>query len=108
MMPTEKTIPGLDLKRQWYLFEQICPHCKTNLSKDFSCPRPSAPKNSVIPHNFDGEVGDNQPCKKKRQIITCGVCKLQGHTKRTCTSKRNYISFIILPVFEEVNKKYSF
>ena len=64
-MPTEKTIPDLDLKRQWYLFEQIRPHCKTNLSKDLTCPQPSAPKNSVIPHNSDDEVGDNQPCKKK-------------------------------------------
>ena len=96
-MPTGRTIPGLDLKQQWYLFEQIRPHCKTNLPKDLTCPRPSAPKNSVIPHNFD-EVGDNQPCKK-RGIVTCGVCKLQGHTKRVHAQ---------VTVYVEINRKYFF
>ncbi|KAI4794620.1 hypothetical protein KUCAC02_031949 [Chaenocephalus aceratus] len=40
--PTELTPPGLDGKRQWYLFEKIREFC-TEDTKDITCPKPSTP-----------------------------------------------------------------
>ncbi len=42
--PSEITPPGLDAKRQWYLFDEIRQFCSTNLAKDITCPKPLVPK----------------------------------------------------------------
>jgi len=43
-MPQLTQIKGLDPQRQWYLFEQIRPFCKSNLTADITCPQPNCPK----------------------------------------------------------------
>lgn len=43
-MPATTEAKGLDPHRQWYLYEQIRPFCKNNLSADFTCPRASCDK----------------------------------------------------------------
>ena len=52
-MPEKTTIPGLDINRQWYLYEHIRPHCKTNLAKDMTCPRPTQSKPGSAGHRED-------------------------------------------------------
>ena len=89
MMPDKTDIPGLDLKRQWYLYEQIRPHCKSNLAADLTCPKPKSPKPSSgtidAPVSTSGDTEDGPPpTKKSRQ---CSLCKQSGHTKRTCPTK---------------------
>ena len=37
-LPEKAIIPGLDLNWQWYLYEQICLHCKSHLARDMTCP----------------------------------------------------------------------
>ena len=43
-MPELTQVKGLDPQRQWYLYEQIRPFCKSALSADYTCPKPSCPK----------------------------------------------------------------
>ncbi len=43
-MPEKTIIPGLDNKRQWYLYENIRMHCKSTLAADLTCPKPELPK----------------------------------------------------------------
>ncbi|XP_062610795.1 uncharacterized protein LOC134272593 [Saccostrea cucullata] len=46
-LPQEIPAPGLDPKRQWYLYEEIREHCLSLSSKDTSCPKPVVPKKEV-------------------------------------------------------------
>ena len=43
-MPELSHVKGLDPQRQWYLYEQIRPFCKTTLAADFTSPKPSCEK----------------------------------------------------------------
>ena len=43
-LPSLTEIPGVDLKRQWYLYENISQHCNSRLAADLTCPKPSLPK----------------------------------------------------------------
>jgi len=43
LLPTAIPSKGLDLQRQWYLYEQIREFCKPD-TQDLVCPRPSFPK----------------------------------------------------------------
>ena len=82
---------GLDLKRQWYLYEKIRPFCLTPQNKDIVCPLPLSPK----PVNSAPGTPEPSPClsgldytpeppppPKKRK---CGKCDSAGHNSRTCT-----------------------
>ncbi|KAF6027391.1 hypothetical protein EB796_014291 [Bugula neritina] len=44
LLPTAISSKGLDLQRQWYLYEQIREFCKPEYTQDLVCPRPSFPK----------------------------------------------------------------
>ena len=73
---------GLDPQRQWYLYEQIRPFCKSTLSADFTCPEPTVLK----PGRLVAVAPSNLPVPptgtaSKRKYSACGV---PGHTKRTC------------------------
>ena len=91
-LPNLTRIPGLDLQRQWYLYEHIRPHCKLNLVADMTCPKPSQPKASISsnaqnpPQTASGTEGNSTPSGSKRKR-TCSNCHNIGHTKRTCPSK---------------------
>jgi hypothetical protein len=77
-------------KRQWYLYEQIRPFCKTNLAADFTCPKPNIPKPSGSSEDTvtsQSRSGQNEQCTSKGTKRKCSSCKQVGHTKRTCRSK---------------------
>ncbi len=88
-MPQLTCIKGLDAQRQWYLFEQIRPFCKSNLTADFTCPQPSFPKpdakssqkqSTKLPEvSHTTTSASNSRGKRK-----CSQCHEYGHTKRTC------------------------
>ena len=88
--PQRTRIPGLDLNRQWYLYEHIRQHCKSTLAKDFTCPKPTEPKpvrfNSVPV--VSGKDSDETPATRKQPRL-CSHCKEPGHTKRTCSMLKN-------------------
>ena len=44
LLPEEVKPKGLELERQWYLYEKIRPLCHTNLARDLTCPKPTLPK----------------------------------------------------------------
>ena len=48
-LPEAAVIPGLNLQRQWYLYENISQHCKSKVSADITCPKPSQEKPSAAP-----------------------------------------------------------
>ena len=81
-------IPRLNLQRQWYLYENIRQHCKSTLSADITCPKPSQEKPSAAPparkHASAGTPEEPLPMKR---VKTCSVCKRPGHTRRTCRDK---------------------
>lgn len=105
-MPEKTYIPGLDLKRQWYLYENIRMHCKSNLTADLTCPKPSAPKPSAtkpsapkpsVPSlsTSQSETTTSTPKRNTSNALepdrlsgkrkrTCSVCKQPGHTKKSC------------------------
>ena len=75
---------GLDIERQWYLFEKIRPFCSSRLAADITCPKPIAPK----PHQGSGGSTTQNTslvtttAGTKRRV--CSVCKESGHNKRAC------------------------
>ncbi|SMN01906.1 hypothetical protein SPONL_198 [uncultured Candidatus Thioglobus sp.] len=44
LLPLHIVPKGLDLERQWYLYEKIRILCHSNLSRDITCPEPPEPK----------------------------------------------------------------
>lgn len=71
-----------DVKRQWYLYENIRIHCKSNLAADLTCPKPSLPK----PNTATEQPGTPSSADVKRKW-SCTLCKEPGHTKKTCPNK---------------------
>lgn len=60
VLPSIIVPKGLDPHRQWYLFEQIRPFCHSNLSKDFTCPKPTVPK----PNDAASQTRTTLPTKR--------------------------------------------
>ena len=100
--PDETIIPGLDLNRQWYLYDNIRMHCKSTLAADITCPRPSQPKpttkaskaSKATPETPSTSTTDSSStctnstaAGKRKRTTTCSVCHTLGHTKRTCPNK---------------------
>ena len=85
-LPHEVIPMGLDLKRQWYLYEEISPFCSSPETASITCPRPTQPKSNLtsvsdLPSDPMASAPTTQQChtivKRKR---TCSHCH-QGHTK---------------------------
>ena len=90
-LPQLTPIPGLDLQRQWYLYDNIRQHCKSTLSADITCPKPTLPKPSARVADSLGSNGRGasvEPPAKRKRVITCSICQQTGHTKRTCSNKK--------------------
>ena len=43
-LPHDVIPKGLDLKRQWYLYEEISPFCSSSETASVTCPHPTQPK----------------------------------------------------------------
>ena len=92
-LPQLTPIPGLDIQRQWYVYENIRQHCKSTLAADKTCPKPKLPKPSTRVANCatssisTGTSADEPPAKRKK-VVTCSICKQPGHTKRSCSNNR--------------------
>jgi len=87
-MPQLTQIKGLDPQRQWYMFEQIRPFCKSNLTADITCPQPNCPKPAT-------EVA--QPASKEAQAASTSTEQtppvLSSPTKKgTKRNARNVIN----------------
>ena len=82
-LPNSTDIPGLGLQRQWYLYEQIRPQCKSTLAADLTCPEPSMPKSQDDESESSCSISIDSTTRKR----TCSVCHNPGHNKRTCPSK---------------------
>ena len=92
IFPQQIQAKGLDLERQWYLYEKIRPFCSCTLAGDITCPRPTEPKptaGSLALEYTDVVDGPTEATgtKRPRKPVTCSLCKSEGHTKRTCTLK---------------------
>ena len=74
-LPEEISPAGLDIKRQWYLYEQIRPFRHSTLYADLTCPKPSSPKPST---ESDSSLTPSAP----KRIRLCGQCRQPGHTKK--------------------------
>ena len=67
-MPEPMPQSGLDLQRQWYLYEQIRGFCSSTCAKDLCCPKPIAPKQvSGIPPETRSLNTVNQ--KRKQSLL---------------------------------------
>lgn len=65
--PLELPRKGLDAMRQWYLYQEIRPHCHG--SKDVTCPKPLVPKPEAT------------VVEERDKIRKCSYCKQSGHEK---------------------------
>ncbi len=85
---------GLDLDRQWYLYDKIRVLCHSNLSRDITCPEPSQPKTKGktddpadlvdVTDSLSTSAADAEPPLRigsKRRL--CSIC----NNKKTCPSK---------------------
>ena len=77
---------GLDLDRQWYLYDKIRPFCSSMPSADITCPIPSQPKPSPMAPERIASSTSVMRAGTKRKPVTCSSC--EGHTKRTCPLKK--------------------
>ena len=86
-LPHEVIPKGLDLKHQWYLYEEISPFCSSPETASITCPRPTQPKSNLtsvsdLPSDPIASAPTMEQChtiaKRKR---TCSHCHQEGHTK---------------------------
>ena len=93
-LPAEVPPNGLNAARQWYLYESIRPFCLPE-HQDTTCPLPSVPKPggsrgaTPAPRDEDNNEDDDgvPPPPKRRR--SCGICKEEGHDRRSCPQKEN-------------------
>ena len=94
-LPEQVEPKGLDLDRQWYLYEKIRPLCHSNLGRDLTCPKPSQPKPGT--KTSESSNSHSQQCGQSANTSTtsfagtkrrlCSVCHSSGHNKKTCPNK---------------------
>lgn len=65
-LPQEILAPGLEPRRQWYLFEEIREHCRSPTAKDTSCPKPVVPKKEVT---VDSSAATSHMGKRKYLLL---------------------------------------
>ena len=63
---------GMDIDRQWYLYNEIAPFCSSSQTAALTCPRPCDIEGVLTPEE------DRPTTKRKR---TCSHCHKEGHTK---------------------------
>ena len=109
VLPSEIVGKGLNLERQWYLYEKIRILCHSNLGRDITCPKPSqakpkgsnkdAPSASTKSSESSSDIPESMPTSSaalqvpepsrpgtKRRL--CSVCANPGHNKKTCPERK--------------------
>ena len=83
--PQKLTPKGMDLKRQWYLFEEITQFCSTPEAAQLTCPHPKDQKPSSnqtqvsTANQTSDKVANNAKGTKRKRA--CSHCHKEGHTK---------------------------
>ena len=72
-LPAEITPKGLDITRQWYLYNEIRQFCSTPETATLTCPLPTSQRPST-----STSEEPNTTSKRKR---ACSHCHQEGHTK---------------------------
>lgn len=67
-LPDVITERGLDIGRQWYLYESIREFCSSDAAKDAICPRPVLPKSEAIVFT-DKENSKPTNIKRKQSLL---------------------------------------
>ena len=85
---------GLDLERQWYLYEHIREYCSNDESKDLTCPLPASPLSQGPITSRQSSPPDNVRVPKARATDIaparkCRICHKTGHNARTCLEKED-------------------
>ena len=76
-LPKAAVIPGLDLQRQWYRYKNIRQHCKSTLSVDITCPKPSQEKPLAAPPLGRKHASAGTPSEEvllTKRVKKCSVC----------------------------------
>ena len=84
--------PGLDLDRQWYLYEQIRMHCKSTLAGDITCPKPSVPKDDKTTSTAPGTSASTVPgdVSSRKRLCIVGVNILDTQRELVLISKLHF------------------
>lgn len=109
VLPSEIVGKGLNLERQWYLYEKIRILCHSNLGRDITCPKPSQAKpkgsnkdapsastkssesSSGIPESMptsSAALQVSEPSRPGTKRRLCSVCANPGHNKKTCPERK--------------------
>ena len=87
-LPREMIPKGLNLKCQWYLYDEISPFCWSSETASITCPHPTQPKpNSTSNSDLLSDPMAGGPTEERAGVKckwNCSHCH-QGHTK---TKKR--------------------
>ena len=95
LLPSRIFPKGLDLDRQWYLYDKIHVLCHSNLSCDITCPEPSQSKAKgktadpvdVTDSPSTSAADAEPPLRTGSKRCLCSICSNPGHNKKTCPSK---------------------
>ena len=72
-LPAEMVPKGLDITRQWYLYNEIRQFCSSPEAANLTCPLPSAqPSSTIFPE---------EPQTTSKRKRACSHCHQEGHTK---------------------------
>ena len=83
IFPQQIQAKGLDLERQWYLYEKIRPFCSCTLAGDITCPRPTEPKPTAgalaLEHTdvVDGTT-EATGTKRPQKPVTCSYARVKA------------------------------
>ena len=106
LLPSEVVPKGLDLDRQWYLYEKIRVLCHSNLSRDITCPEPSQAKQpsqakpkgrsatssttaaTSLPSTSATPAELPLPLLGAKRRRLCSICSNPGHNKKTCPNNQ--------------------
>ena len=72
---SENSPKGMDITRQWYLYNEIRLFCSSEETAKLTCPQP------VDPEQSNASKGSNLTASKQKRKRACSHCHQEGHTK---------------------------
>lgn len=111
-MSEEILPPGMDAQWQWYLSEQICPFCNSELAANMTSPLPSVPKPGSCADPPSTSIGQKHGVSHLESDTTpklprcCGYCNAANMSKTSSTHMINLNeSYIFLHCGEKNTQK---